>query len=82
MIKYSQDVKVNSNSFISISQYFNVVKSKRVKLIYYFLWLSPQLVWSFFFKTGSFKKPLTMLLYIEALKYHDTKAIYFNLYRK
>ena len=36
MIKYSQDVKVNSNSFISISQYFNVVKSKRVKLIYYF----------------------------------------------
>lgn len=48
--KYSQDVKVNSNSFISISQYFNVVKSKRVKLIYYFLWLSPQLVWSFFSK--------------------------------
>ena len=50
MIKYSQDVKVNSNSFISISQYFNVVKSKRVKLIYYFLWLSPQLAWSFFSK--------------------------------
>lgn len=81
MIKYSQDVKVNSNSFISISQYFNVVKSKRVKLIYYFMAFSTTGM-VFFFKTGSFKKPLTMLLYIEALKYHDTKAIYFNLYRK
>lgn len=81
MIKYSQDVKVNSNSFISISQYFNVVKSKRVKLIYYFYGFLHNW-YGLFFKTGSFKKPLTMLLYIEALKYHDTKAIYFNLYRK
>lgn len=82
MIKYSQDVKVNSNSFISISQYFNVVKSKRVKLIYYFFLVSSTTGMVFFFKTGSFKRPPTMLLYIEALKYHDTKAIYFNLYRK
>ena len=32
----------------------------------------------FFFKTGSFKKPLTMLLYIEALKYHDTNCLLYT----
>ena len=54
MIKYSQDVKVNSNSFISISQYFNVVKSKRVKLIYYFFIAKPTTGMVKLFKTGCF----------------------------